>query len=229
MRDDREENPFAPVDQSGGMDARVAIRAVESVGPDTIALELETPTGFDAAPGQFVLVRATPDEESIARHYTLSSPTVDETFELTVGIDPDGDLSPWLAGRKPGDEIQVEGPFGNVAYERDRDVVTVAGGPGVGPAVAIAEAAVESGHDAAVIYQDDEPAHEERLTSLSDEGVPVTIVEDGNVAALHEAIDEHVDEGQIYAFGFSDFVRSVADGIEEAGGDPDEAMIENFG
>lgn len=207
----------------------VSINDVERVGPSTVALELETPPGFDADPGQFVLVRATPADESIARHYTLSSPTVDDTFELTVGVDPDGDLSPWLADREPGDEIQIEGPFGNVAYECDRDVVTLAGGPGVGPAVAIAEAAHESGHDAALIYQDGQPAHGDRLDALAAEGVPVTILADGEETRFREAIADRVDEGQLYAFGFSAFVERVADAIEAAGGDPDEAMIENFG
>lgn len=211
------------------MNATVEVRAVERVGSETVALELETPSGFDPAPGQFVLVRASPDDEEIPRHYTLSSPSFEDTFEITVGIDPDGDLSPWLADREPGDEIEIEGPFGEIAYERGRDVVAIAGGPGVGPAVGIAEAALDSGHDAAVIYQDDEPAHEDRLDALAADGVPVTIVENGDEARLREVVADHVGDGQIYAFGFSDFVTIVADAIDEAGGDADDALIENFG
>ncbi|WP_247728914.1 ferredoxin--NADP reductase [Halovivax limisalsi] len=206
----------------------VTIAAVRDVGPGTVALDLETPDGFDALPGQFVLLRASPDDEEIARHYTLSSPSVDETFEVTVGVDPEGDLSPWLADREPGDVVHIEGPFGEIKYDRDRDVVAIAGGPGVGPAVAIAEAARDAGHDAAVIYQDDEPAHRDRLDALADAGVPVTVLEQGD-EGLREAIAEHVDDGQCYAFGFSDFVRTVADAIDEAGGDSDDALIENFG
>lgn len=211
------------------MDATVAITAVESVGPDTVAVTLETPAAFDAAPGQFVLVRATPVDEEFARHYTLSSPRVDETFEITVGIDPDGDLSPWLAEREPGDEIVMEGPFGEIAYEGDGDVVAIAGGPGVGPAVAIAEAAVERDRDAAVVYQDDEPAHRDRLDALAEAGVPVAVVDDSDETGLREAIGEYIDDGQAYAFGFRDFVTIVADAIDDAGGDPDDALIENFG
>ena len=249
----------------------VTVEAVRDVGPDTIALELRTPAGFDALPGQFVLIRAVPgggdedgdggedvdgggedgdggedaveevdtveegdaadaaESEAVARHYTLASPGVGETFELTVGVDPDGDLSPWLAEREPGDELHVEGPFGTITYEGDVDVVAVAGGPGVGAAVAVAEAAHEAGHGAAVVYQDDEPAHLERLERLEAAGVPVSILDVGDDEGLARAISQHVDDGQLYAFGFTDFVTVVANAIEDAGADPDEAHIENFG
>ncbi|AEH38833.1 ferredoxin--NADP reductase [Halopiger xanaduensis] len=209
----------------------VTVESVRDVGPETVALELETPDAFDALPGQFVLLRASPDgdDEVVERHYTLSSPAVDDTFEITVGVDPDGDLSPWLAGLEGGETVHVDGPFGTITYERDADVVAIAGGPGVGPAVAIAEAARDAGHEAVVIYQDDEPAHRERLEALEDDGASVTIVDDEANEDLAAAIEAHVDDGRIYAFGFDEFVTFVADSIDDAGGDSDEALIESFG
>ncbi|WP_207588099.1 FAD-binding oxidoreductase [Halomontanus rarus] len=207
----------------------VAVESVRDVGTETIALELSTPDGFDALPGQFVLLRAELDGEEITRHYTLSSPAVTETFELTVGVDPDGDLSPWLADLEGGETVHVEGPFGTITYEGETDVVAVAGGPGVGPAVAIAEAAHDAGREASVVYQDDSPAHEDRLEALATDGATVTIIDDGDEAGLADAVAEHLEDGQFYVFGFSDFVHAVGDAIEEAGGDSDEALIENFG
>lgn len=233
----------------------VTVESIREVGPDTVALELETPEEFDARPGQFVLLRAVPrdvdgdetvdDDEVVMRHYTLSSSSVGETFEITVGIDPEGDLSPWLADLEGGETVHVEGPYGTITYEGDEDVVVVAGGPGVGPAVAIAEAAHESGHDAVVIYRADAPAHMDRLEALEDAGADVLvdesgqsetdrtgggeIDEDGAGGELEDAIATHVDDGQVYAFGFADFVTAVADAIDAAGGDSDEALIENFG
>lgn len=207
----------------------VTVESVSEVGPDTVALELETPAGFDALPGQFVLLRARPDGEEVTRHYTLSSPSVGETFELTVGIDPDGDLSPWLAGLEGGETVHVEGPFGRITYEGADDVVAVAGGPGVGPAVAIAESAHEAGHDAAVIYQADDPAHLDRLEALEDAGATVVVLEADADDELAAAIEAHRDGGQLYAFGFDEFVTVVAETIADAGGDPDDALIENFG
>ncbi|WP_276254000.1 FAD-dependent oxidoreductase [Halomontanus rarus] len=207
----------------------VAVESVRDVGAETIALELSTPDGFDALPGQFVLLRAELDGEEVTRHYTLSSPAVTETFELTVGVDPDGDLSPWLADLEGGETVHVEGPFGTITYEGETDVVAVAGGPGVGPAVAIAEAAHDAGCEASVVYQDDSPAHEDRLAALATDGATVTIIDDGDEAGLADSVAEHLEDGQFYVFGFSDFVHAVGDAIEDAGGDSDEALIENFG
>ncbi|WP_408958311.1 FAD-binding oxidoreductase [Natrinema sp. 74] len=207
----------------------VTVASVTDVGPDTVALELETPAAFDALPGQFVLLRASPDGEELARHYTLSSPAVGETFELTVGIDPDGDLSPWLADLEGGETVNVEGPFGRVTYDGEGDVVAAAGGPGVGAAVAIAEAAHEAGHDATVIYQAAEPAHVDRLEALEDAGGTVVILEEDADDELVDAVATHREAGQLYAFGFDDFVTAVAEAIEADGGDPDDALIENFG
>jgi 3-phenylpropionate/trans-cinnamate dioxygenase ferredoxin reductase subunit len=207
------------------MDAtQVTVREVRSVGADTVALELETPDRFDAKPGQFVLLRATVDGEEISRHYTLSSPDVEDTFEVTVGVDPDGDLSPWLADLDAGDEVSVEGPFGTVFYE-DEDVVLLAGGPGVGPAVGMGERALADGHDVAIVYQDGSPAHEKRLAELSAGGATV-VVTDGN---LDEAVAEVAGGGPVYVFGFREFVDDSLAAVEAAGGDPDDAKVENFG
>ncbi|MDJ1434448.1 FAD-dependent oxidoreductase [Halostagnicola sp. A-GB9-2] len=208
---------------------KVRVEAVREVGPETVAIELETPESFDALPGQFVLLRAAPEGEELARHYTLSSATVTDTFEITVGIDPDGDLSPWLADLEGGETVHVEGPMGAITYEGAEDVVAVAGGPGVGPAVAIAEFAHKHDQDASVIYQDDEPAHRDRLEALEAEGAAVSIVDADSNEELEEAVADHLDDGQFYVFGFSDFVTTIAERIDEVGGNSDDALIENFG
>lgn len=207
----------------------VRVETVRDVGPGTVAIELETPSSFDPQPGQFVLLRAAPDDEELARHYTLSSPTASDTFEITVGVDPDGDLSPWLADLEGGETVHIEGPMGTVTYEGSTDVVAVAGGPGVGPAVAIAEAAHENGKDAAVVYRDAQPAHRDRLEALESDGAAVSILDADADGTLEDTVSDHLEDGQFYVFGFSDFVTAVADSIDEAGGDSDDALIENFG
>jgi len=204
----------------------VAVRAVETVGPDTITITFETPAGFDAEPGQFVLVRATVDGEELSRYYTLSSPGVDETFEITVGVDPEGDLSPWLADREVGDDVTIEGPFGEVYYEDEPSVVVFAGGPGVGPAVGLGEAVASAGGEVSIVYRDDEPAHEERLSALATSGAHVAIVGDDS---LGDAVAEVADDGQVYVFGFQQFVEDVRDAVEAAGGDFEGAKVESFG
>ncbi|GAB3683583.1 ferredoxin--NADP reductase [Salinarchaeum chitinilyticum] len=210
------------------MDAtQVTVRDVADVGADTIAITLATPSKFDADPGEFVLVRATVDGEELARHYTLSSPTVGDTFEITVGIDPDGDLTPWLSDLEAGDAITIEGPFGNVTYEGEGDVVVLAGGPGVGPAVGIAERAHGAGHDASLVYLDETPAHEARLSALSEGGASVAITSDD--AAFVSAVADVATAGQVYVFGFESFCELSLDALEDAGVDSDDALVESFG
>ena len=82
-------------------EARVV--AVREIGPDDIAIDIETPDGFEARPGQFV--KLTGDGES--RFYTISSPDVDGSFEVTVEVDPEGTLGPWLAAREPDDTVGI--------------------------------------------------------------------------------------------------------------------------
>lgn len=205
----------------------VTVRDVQEVGANTVAIELATPPDFEAEPGAFVLVRLEIGEEEIARHYTLSSPTVEDTFEITVGIDPDGDLTPELAALEPGDTITVEGPFGNVTYEGEGDVMVLAGGPGVGPAVGIAERARNEGHAAAIVYLDDDHAHELRLSKLAEGGASVTLANDGS--AFANAVTEVASVGQPYVFGFKEFCEQALDALEDAGVDPDDALVESFG
>src|SRR6056297_3624000 len=101
------------------MDAIVTVTESETVGPDTVAIAFGTPEGFEAQPGQFVKLSATVDGEEYARFYTISSPNVTDSFEVTVGIDREegGPFSELLAALSAGDEIEMSGPFGADYYE----------------------------------------------------------------------------------------------------------------
>ncbi|WP_136687604.1 FAD-dependent oxidoreductase [Halorhabdus amylolytica] len=205
------------------------VSAVRSVGPDAVAIDLETPDGFDARPGQFVKF-SLPAADAAPRFYTVSSPVVDETFEITVEIDYDGELGPHIADLDSGDEVALAGPLGSAYYEDEERVVVLAGGPGVGPAIGIAERALDDGGEAAVIYCDAEPIHEKRLDALADSGAFVRVLEDdGAVAdATREAIMAEPDE-QVFVYGFADFLDVATDAVEAAGGNAEAAKVENFG
>jgi len=214
------------------MDATVTVTAVEAVGSNTYAIQFDTPAGFTAEPGQFVRLGATIDGETVSRFYTLSSPTMDETIEVTVAIDPDdaGEFSQLLADIEPGVELSLAGPYGDHHYDGEGRAVVLAGGPGVGPAVAIAERAITDGGTAVIVYRDDDPAHETRLQALREDGVTVTQLEAS--AALTAPVDAAVtgsdDEG-IFVYGFADFVADATEAIAATGADADAAKVENFG
>ena len=206
--------------------------AVGDVGPDAVAIEVTTPDGFEARPGQFVKLETTIDGESVGRFYTVSSPDTRGTFELTIGYDPDegGAFSEYLLSIAPGDSITVTGPFGDSYYEDEPRVVVLAGGPGVGPAVAIAERALADGGEAAVVYRDESPLHEDRLAALATAGADVFVLTEGT--ALADAVGNALSGGDgeaVFVYGFADFLADAEAAIEAAGGAPDEAKSENFG
>jgi cytochrome-b5 reductase len=209
-----------------------AVAAVREVGPDAVAIDIETPPGFSAQPGQFVKLSTTIDGETEGRFYTISSPYVEDTFEFTIGYDTEegGAFSEYLLNIEPGDTVTITGPFGNAHYEGERRVVVIAGGPGVGPAVAIAERALADGHEAAVVYRDDDPLHEDRLATLAGTTADVFVLSEND--ALTDAVAAVLtgaDDEQVFVYGFADFLEDAADAIATAGGDSEAAKIENFG
>jgi len=200
------------------MDAIVTVTESETVGPDTVAIAFETPDGFAAQPGQFVKLSATIDGEEYARFYTLSSPNVTDSFEITVGIDPEegGPFSERLASLSTGDEMEMSGPFGSDYYEGETRVIVLAGGPGIGPAVGIGERVVDDGGELAIVYKDSHPAHEERLADLEATGASVTTTDDSIADAVDAALTGRDDE-QVFVYGFADFVDEATAAIEAAG------------
>ncbi|MBX0285870.1 FAD-dependent oxidoreductase [Haloarcula salinisoli] len=211
------------------MDERsLTVAAVRTVGPDAIAIDVETPGDFTAQPGQFVKLTLSVDGEDESRFYTISSPDVDGEFEMTVGIDPDGEVAPQLADLEAGDSVRISGPFGSDYYEGESHAVLLAGGPGIGPAIGIAERAIADGNDAAVVYRDDAPIHEERLDALRDQGVLVHVLEGD--ADLTDAVAEASSAGgQVFIYGFADFLDDATAALEAAGVDTEDAKVENFG
>ncbi|MFB6140957.1 MAG: FAD-dependent oxidoreductase [Halosimplex sp.] len=207
-------------------DTDVAVVAVESVGEDAIAIDFETPEGFDARPGQFVKVGLESVEES--RFYTISSPDVDGTFEITVGVDPEGEVAPKLAELEAGEEVVLSGPYGDAYYEGEQRVVILAGGPGVGPAIGIAERALDDGGEAAIVYRDAAPIHDDRLTELNERGAAIAVLapESSLAVPVEEAL---TDDAQVFVYGFAEFLDDATSAIAAAGGDAETAKVENFG
>lgn len=203
----------------------VSITRIENVGDQTIAIELEAPTDFEAFPGQFVLVQAMIDDEEETGYYTISSPDVAETFEITVAVSPDGTLGPWLAQRSVGDEIMVDGPFGDIQYSGASDATVIAGGPGIGPAVGIGERAISAGQDVTIVYGGTTPPHGQRLAALKQDGAVINISADIETAVGEQKFS-NIDT---FVFGFEDFVEQVDSALSETSRNADEIKIENFG
>lgn len=207
--------------------AETTIESIRPVGADTIAIELRTPPEFTAEPGQFVLIRAEVADEEETGYYTLSSPNVDDTFEITVAVDPDGTLGPWLERRNVGDSVRFDGPYGDVTYDGQGGVIVLAKGPGIGPAIGIAERATAANESATILYEGENPPHSDRLKALQSDGATVISVDDA--VQMSDHLTEHSTGKRTYVFGFDTFVDEVKTALEDAGIDSDSIGIENFG
>ncbi|WP_424019588.1 FAD-dependent oxidoreductase [Halorientalis pallida] len=211
-------------------DEPLSVAAVSSVGQNAVAIAFESPPDFSARPGQFVKLVAEVDGERESRFYTISSSDVDDTFEVTVEIDPDGALGPILAELEAGDTMTISGPYGNAYYEDEPRAVILAGGPGVGPAVGIARRALADGNEAAIVYRDDDPIHEDALDELAAEGVTIHVLDaDDDMTEATTDVLTHDEGEQVFVYGFADFLDAATTAIDAAGGDPDGAKVENFG
>ncbi|ERG96539.1 FAD-dependent oxidoreductase [Haloquadratum walsbyi] len=225
------------------MEETVIVEETQSVGPQTVAITMQSPSALTAEPGQFLRVTATIDDEEYSRFYTISSPDVDDTIEITVGIDPSdsGPFSQYLGDIESGSELSIAGPFGQHYYENSNRAVVLAGGPGIGPAVGIGDAADAAGQEVAIIYVSETatPAHRTRLNALADSGNDITIfttASDSQSGVVPPEFNDAVADiitgkpaEQPFVYGFEDFITAATDALETADVNPDEAKIENFG
>lgn len=223
------ESTFEPGERTVCMDqTETTVAAVHPAGPDAVALELDTPDGFVAQPGQFVRLGVEIDDQVESRFYTLSSPDTDDTMEVTLTYDPESVVGARLAGLSAGDTVTVAGPFGDAHYDGEPHALVLAGGPGVGAAVGIAERALAEGNEATVVYHDTEPLHEERLSTLANAGATVTVVSDAD--RLASAVEETATGDETaFVYGFDDFVSLASEALTASGFDADAAAVESFG
>jgi len=106
-------------------------------------------------PGQWVSVEEMVDGEPITRAYSIASPPDGNRFELCLNRVQDGHLSPYLFTLRPGDEIEMRGPFGTfILREPPNDSVLVATGTGIAPfrAMLPARLATDAAHQITLLF-----------------------------------------------------------------------------
>jgi predicted ferric reductase len=105
-------------------------------------------------PGQFLLWRfVAPGHWLTAHPYSVSAPPRPGRLRITVKAA--GDHSAAIARLRPGTFVVAEGPFGHFTAERATrgKALLIAGGSGIGPVRALAEALVARGDDVIVVHR----------------------------------------------------------------------------
>ena len=117
---------------------------LDGLNQSTQVLELAIQTDMAYLAGQFVVITF-PD--GTRRAYSMSRRHASgEHLEVVVRAKPGGAATAWLFETLAvGDEVMVEGPYGHAHLQSavDRPILGVAGGSGLGPVLAVCEAAIE--------------------------------------------------------------------------------------
>lgn len=113
-------------------------RLVESheIAPEVRHFVFETPDveQFLFVPGQWVSIKEMVDGEAITRAYSIASPPKGNRFELCLNRVENGHLSPYLFAMRPGDTVEMRGPYGIFLFrDPPNDSLLVATGTGIAP------------------------------------------------------------------------------------------------
>lgn len=115
----------------------VKIQDIENLTHDTLRLKTEKPDGFSFRPGQATEIAINKDEyRNEKQPFSITSTPADDHLEFIIKVYPEHEgTTDKMQDLKPGDELILEGVFGNIAYRGEG--VFIAGGSGVTPFVSI--------------------------------------------------------------------------------------------
>ena len=110
------------------------VLANQAVSPTAFCLTLER-TGLEFRAGELVSLHGR--DRLDARDYTIASGERDPCLRVLVRLIPHGALTPQLAALRPGDPLELTGPYGTFTVrDPERPLVFVATGTGIAPALA---------------------------------------------------------------------------------------------
>jgi ferredoxin-NADP reductase len=217
----------------------------------TLALDVADWPGHIA--GQHVDVRLTaPDGYTAVRPYSIASGPGQPPVELTVEVDPDGEVSPYLARDVAvGEQLELRGPLGGWFVWRPAQtepVQLIAGGSGLVPLMSMlrSRTAAQSSAPFRLLYSVRAPEAmlyaEDLLAAGTVEGVEVSIVYTRKAPAGWSAPVGRVDAARLaattwspaerpttYICGPTAFVETVADLLLAAGHEASRIRTERFG
>ena len=230
--------------------ARVVDSEPETDSAQTIGLAVPGWGGHLA--GQHIDLKLTAEDGySAQRSYSLSRPADGERIELTVQQIADGEVSPYLTGARPGEEIELRGPIGGWFVWRPAEqarILLVAGGSGIVPLMAMLRERIVMGsaefrlvysvRSPADVYYAQELGHLERDCDWLQAAVvytraatPQTARPPGRVGCGDLAVPGWTpDDGlRIYVCGPTGFVESVTTKLIGQGHSPSAIRTERFG
>ncbi len=109
----------------------------ETVTPELIIFDLETPPNFNFQAGQFVTLTIEKNGERKPRSYSILNPPSDKNaLRLYIKLLNDGFASDTFRKNKAGDQFMLRGPFGHFIFDtkhQDQEQWFIGSGTGVAP------------------------------------------------------------------------------------------------
>jgi len=213
---------------------------------DTRSFVLEIPAGLEAtfsyAAGQFCTFRATIDDETVVRCYSMSSsPDVGDPFATTVKRVPGGRMSNWMNDTlAPGDRIEVMRPTGLfVLQDNATPIVAFAGGSGITPVISVIKSALATtAREILLVYanrSEDSVIFARELERLAGDS--------GDRLSIHHHLDSHAGfldgpacaalvgdraDADFYVCGPGPYMETVEAGLELLHVSPKQLLVERF-
>jgi ferredoxin-NADP reductase len=159
-------------DAGRAMIAKVEVLRSWKETPTVHAVRFTRPKGFTFRPVQFCGLEFMTDEGSVEYPMSLASSPTRDYLEFGARV---ASRSPWkraFEALQPGDEAEVDGPYGHFVLDEHRPAVFIAGGIGVTPLKGMAAymADKQVPQDAVLVYSNktpDEVAYKAELDELA--------------------------------------------------------------
>jgi len=199
--------------------ATVEVESNENVTHDIrhLVVRLVEPTSLKFFPGQYVDFTIPGTEESRSFSMANTSSVESGRLEFVIKVYPDGVFSEFLDTEvKPGDQLEINGPFGMFTL-RDapgKPLVFLGGGAGMAPILCLLRSMAERGIDRPATYyygarRKRDLCFEKELAALSD-----TLPNFRFVPALSEPADDEEWDGEVGLI--TDVVRRLETNIGAA-------------
>jgi len=176
------------------------VKSNAEVMPNIYLLWAKAPAVAGAAcPGQFVMVRASDNNDRILRR-PLGIHRVNDKGEIALLYEVVGKGTEWLAQRKKGESIDILGPLGRGFDIASQHLLLVAGGVGIAPLIFLAEKAVDDGRNVTLLFgaKTAKQVYPKKLLPAGIEFIPVTqdglIEKKGMVTDVLSELIDSVDQ-----------------------------------
>jgi propane monooxygenase reductase component len=211
------------------------VEALEPLTSDIRLLRLRPEEPFEFKPGQYVDI-AVPGHPDEHRSFSMAN-TAPDVLDFMIKLYPGGRFSGLLADGsiKPGDELQVTGPYGvfTLRPSSPRRLLFIGGGAGMAPILALLRSLSDSGSERAATYyygarSEADLFHLAELAALPASFVPA-LSEDSNgwagetglITDVVERLERDVAEVDAYVCGPPPMVEAAialleAKGVPEA-------------